>query len=193
MRSRVELFEQIRRDRDREALSIHELARRHGVHRRTVRQALEAAVPPPRKRPASRPSPTLGPYRALIDSWLSPPCEHRVHARDAVGGARARVNLADGLEQLCVLERSLAGHPTFGSIEAGPRDAEHPTQGYDRVVGLLRADEAMHGCYVRPVSVAKKAAAFLRLSRSSRSYRSSRSSSARRARSSVFSVTTLTG
>src|SRR5215210_8526481 len=43
MRSRVELFEQIRRDRDREALSIHQLARRHGVHRRTVRQALEAA------------------------------------------------------------------------------------------------------------------------------------------------------
>ncbi|MCA1698132.1 MAG: hypothetical protein LC790_04195, partial [Actinobacteria bacterium] len=37
---RVELFEQIRRDRDREGLSIRELARRHGVHRRTARQAL---------------------------------------------------------------------------------------------------------------------------------------------------------
>ncbi len=49
MGSRVELFEQIRRDREREGLSIRELARRHGVHRRAVRQALAAALPPPRK------------------------------------------------------------------------------------------------------------------------------------------------
>ncbi len=51
MGSRVELFEQIRRDREREVLSIHELARRHGVHRRTVHQALASALPPPRKCP----------------------------------------------------------------------------------------------------------------------------------------------
>jgi hypothetical protein len=37
MGSRVELFEQIRRDRDREGLSIRALAARHGVHRRAVR------------------------------------------------------------------------------------------------------------------------------------------------------------
>jgi transposase len=70
MGSRVELFEQIRRDRDREDLSIHELARRHGVHRRTVKQALVSPVPPPRKRPVGRPAPKLGVYRELIDSWL---------------------------------------------------------------------------------------------------------------------------
>jgi transposase len=70
MGSRVELFEQIRRDRDREGLSIHVLARRHGVHRRTVRQALESAVPPARKRPEGRPAPRLGGFRELIDSWL---------------------------------------------------------------------------------------------------------------------------
>ncbi len=68
--SRVELFEQIRRDRDREGLSIRELACRHGVHRRTVREALESAVPPARKRPEGRPAPALGAYRELIDSWL---------------------------------------------------------------------------------------------------------------------------
>jgi DNA-directed RNA polymerase specialized sigma24 family protein len=49
MRSRVELFEKIRRDRRLDELSIRELADRHGVHRRTVRQALAAAVPPPRR------------------------------------------------------------------------------------------------------------------------------------------------
>ncbi len=69
MRSRVELFEQIRRDHDREELSIHELARRHGVHRRTVRQALESALPPDRKRPRDRPAPKPGEFRALI-AWL---------------------------------------------------------------------------------------------------------------------------
>ncbi|GIW56486.1 MAG: transposase [Nitrospiraceae bacterium] len=70
MGSKVELFEEIRRDRDREGLSIRALARRHGVHRRTVRQALGSALPPPRKRPEGRPAPKLGPYLSLIDSWL---------------------------------------------------------------------------------------------------------------------------
>jgi len=70
MGSRVELFEQIRRDREREGLSIRALAERYGVHRRTVRQALASAMPPPRKRPEGRPAPRLGGYRELIDSWL---------------------------------------------------------------------------------------------------------------------------
>lgn len=70
MGSRMETFEQIRRDRDREGLSIRALAERHGVHRRAVRQALAAALPPVKSRPVSRPAPKLGPYRELIDSWL---------------------------------------------------------------------------------------------------------------------------
>ena len=70
MGSRVEQFEQIRRDRDREGLSIRALAERHGVHRRAVRQALASAVPPPKRAPVSRPAPRLGPYRAIVDEWL---------------------------------------------------------------------------------------------------------------------------
>ncbi len=70
MGSRVELFEQIRRDRDRDGLSLRALAAKHGVHRRTVRQALEAAVPPAKRPPAQRPAPKLGEYRELIDEWL---------------------------------------------------------------------------------------------------------------------------
>lgn len=70
MRSRVELFEQIRRDRDREGLSERALAKRYRVGRGTVRQALESAVPPPRKRPQGRPAPKLGEFHGLIDEWL---------------------------------------------------------------------------------------------------------------------------
>jgi len=40
----VEQFESIRRDHREEEVSIRELARRHGVHRRAVRQALACAV-----------------------------------------------------------------------------------------------------------------------------------------------------
>lgn len=66
----MEQFEQIRRDHAREELSIRELARRHGVHRRAVRQALESAVPPPKLAPESRPAPKLGAYQAVIDEWI---------------------------------------------------------------------------------------------------------------------------
>jgi transposase len=69
-RSRVELFEQIRRDWRAGGSSIRELAVRHRVHRRTVRQALASAVPPPRKTYPSRPRPAIDPYAAVIDGWL---------------------------------------------------------------------------------------------------------------------------
>jgi transposase len=70
VKSRVEQFEQIRRDRDREGLSIRGLAVRHGVHRRAVRQALASAVPPVKRAAVGRPAPKLGPFRAVIDGWL---------------------------------------------------------------------------------------------------------------------------
>src|SRR5215207_1349199 len=68
-RSKVKVFEQIRRAREREGLSIHELSRRFGVHRRAVRQALGSAVPPERKRPV-RSAPVMDPWKATIDGWL---------------------------------------------------------------------------------------------------------------------------
>ena len=70
MESRVEQFEQIRRDRDREGLSIRGLAVRHGVHRRTVKQALASPLPPVKRRPVGRPAPKLGAFGAVIDEWL---------------------------------------------------------------------------------------------------------------------------
>lgn len=70
-RSRVELFEEIRKAHEADELSIHALARRFMTHRRTVRQALESATPPARKAPPPRVSPALEPYKALIDGWLA--------------------------------------------------------------------------------------------------------------------------
>jgi transposase len=83
--SRVELFEKIRRDHEFDGLSTHALARRYGVHRRTVRQALESSVPPERKRPVGRPAPALGPWREWIDQILiadqTAPCKQRHTAK----------------------------------------------------------------------------------------------------------------
>ena len=69
-RSRVELSGQIRRDWRAGGSSIRELAVRHHVHRRTVRQAVASAVPPPRKAYPPRRRPALGPYTQVIDEWL---------------------------------------------------------------------------------------------------------------------------
>ena len=70
MRSRVEVFAEIRRDARLEGMSIRALARKHQVHRRTVRQALSSACPPPRKTP-HRIAPKLGPFKFAIDAMLT--------------------------------------------------------------------------------------------------------------------------
>lgn len=65
----MEQFEGIRRDSRDEGLSIRALAKKHKVHRRTVRQALADATPPARK-PPQRAAPVLGAYEATIRRWL---------------------------------------------------------------------------------------------------------------------------
>ena len=65
----MEQFEGIRRDSRDQGMSIRALAKRHGVHRRTVRQALADATPPARKLP-QRVAPTTGPYVDLVRRWL---------------------------------------------------------------------------------------------------------------------------
>lgn len=65
----MELFEQIRREYEFGEGTIKGIARKFGVHRRMVRQALEDANPPDRKQSAKS-KPILGPVMPFIDKIL---------------------------------------------------------------------------------------------------------------------------
>lgn len=99
MGSRVELFEAIRRDHRRDGLSIRALADRHQVHRRTVRQALENAVPPERKTPV-RTAPKLEPAKPLIDAMLRADLDAPAKQRHTARRVLARLVDEHGLSEL---------------------------------------------------------------------------------------------
>ena len=88
----MEQFERIRREHREEGVSIRELARRHAVHRRVVRQALAAAVPPPRQS-YPRAQPAIGPHAATIARWLTE--DQAVHRKQRHTARRIWERLVD--------------------------------------------------------------------------------------------------
>jgi len=69
IKASVELFETIRREYEFGVGTIQGVARKLGVHRRLVREALASAVPSERKRP-QRQRPAIGPLVEFIDEIL---------------------------------------------------------------------------------------------------------------------------
>ena len=87
----MELFEEIRREYRFGAGTIQGVAKKLGVHRRMVRQALASAIPPERKH--RRKQPKLGPVREFIDGILQ-----AISKRRASSGTR-RIGSGSGFGQ----------------------------------------------------------------------------------------------
>jgi transposase len=100
VRSKVELFEAIRREHRRDGLSIRALSDRHGVHRRTVRTALESAVPPERKT-AVRAAPKMDPVKPLIDVMLRQDLDAPRKQRHTARRVWARLIDEHGITEVC--------------------------------------------------------------------------------------------
>jgi len=120
-------------------LSIRELAEKHGVHRRTARQALPAAIPPPRKTYPPPARPAIDPFAAMIDGWLladqDAPRKQRHTARQVWQrlvaehaatlsevtvsryGARRRVELGLAHREVSIPQAHLAG--AVGEVDFG--------------------------------------------------------------------------
>jgi transposase len=103
--SRVELFARIRRDQRMDPqVSVRTLANRYQVHRRTVREALDVALPKERKKPPPRRS-VLEPAYGWIDAML----------REDLAAPRKQKHTTDRIRKRLVTEHgfSLAGRTTI--------------------------------------------------------------------------------
>ena len=109
----MELFARIREDHRQLGLGVRALARRHGVHRRMVREALACPVPAPRKTP-ERVSPVLDLVAGLIDAML----------REDLDAPRKQRHTSRRIWQRLADEHGMPVSYSYVCQYAGPRRAE---------------------------------------------------------------------
>src|SRR5580765_983818 len=110
-RATVDLFEELRREYEFGVASISGVARKFGVHRRMVREAIESSVPM-RLPHTARPRPTIGPVAEFIDEILKADRQaprkqrhtaHRIWMR--LGTERSGYQIAESTVRQYVRER----------------------------------------------------------------------------------------
>jgi transposase len=112
-RAEVELYEQIRREYEHGGGTIRGIAKKMGIHRRMVREAVLSAVPVKRKTP-ERERPKLEPVMTFVDAILEADktaprkqrhTAHRIWCR--IRGEMAEVKVAESTIRRYVRERKV--------------------------------------------------------------------------------------
>jgi hypothetical protein len=112
-RAKVELYEQIRREYEHGGGTIRGIAKKMGIHRRMVREAVLSAVPVKRKTP-ERERPKLEPVMTFVDAILEADktaprkqrhTAHRIWCR--IRGEMAEVKVAESTIRRYVRERKV--------------------------------------------------------------------------------------
>ena len=106
------------------------------------------------------------PLDPLVVDLMALTAQLGVHATGPVGPVTLRVHTTDLLDQRRVGERPLRRRAPRPRVVARARHAQHPAHHRDVEVALLRVDEPEHHYRISLPSLAKKAAALFRISRS---------------------------
>lgn len=117
----MELFEEIRREYEHGVGTVKGVARKLGVHRRLVREALADAIPNP-KREARRPSPAIGPAIEFIDQVLI--ADRKAPRKQRHTAHRIYTRLKEEMPDHSVAESSVRRYVSRRKVELGSKHEE---------------------------------------------------------------------